>query len=423
VALSPSGVEILTTGAVTGVAVGTPVTTEDGDYIITTYNNGAQGFFSIFEISQPSTPLFTYSHPTVVDEPFGAVGYYWSPIEGNYPEGQLNTNDVFIWSFDTNINLNNGTVGTGQVFAFQMPTNPMTSLNVTLVEGSRPFQSKLPPILTDNGLSMYWSTSRSRTYAWVGDGSGRTDFTTNGVAVAEFTRGSPFSDEADAPPTLSNANGTAGFVVGPSASSEIFRLDRNFSDLPGVVIATPTVISSRLLVSPEDSFVYYATLSPDNSLYQVDSTTLTQVWKVPLAAGVEGDIAMSKNGASIIVADSAGAVTSFIVATAGPTAPPVAAPASAPVGTPVPGGTPTTLPPSDLETMGPSDRVSKTPSATPPTGDTTPSAPLSGPVAAPVRRPSSPTAPTASTASSGVSQFLFSMMSATILATMMVLMF
>jgi hypothetical protein len=395
--------------------MGTPVTTEDGEYIITTYNNGVQGFFSIFEISQPSTPLYTYKHPTIVDEPFGAVGYYWSPVEGNYPEGALNTNDIFIWNFDTNLVKTNGTVGTGLVFVFQMPTNPMTALNVTIVGDVRDFQAKLPPIITDNGLSMYWSVTRSRTYAWMGDGTNRLDFGTNGIENVGFTRGSESkAASADAPPTLSHANGTEGFVVGPTANTEIFRLNRNFSDTPGVVITTPTVISSRLLVSPDDMFVYYATQSPDNSLYQVESTALTQVWVLPLAAGIEGDIAMSKNGASIIVADSAGAVTSFIVATAGPTAPPVAAPMSAPVGTPVPGGTPTTTPPSS--TMVPSEVTSPVPSVTPPTGGSTPTAPLSRPVAAPVRPPSSPTA------SGAVSQFLFSKVSATILATVMAMM-
>jgi hypothetical protein len=258
---------------------------------------------------QPSTPLYTYAHPTIVDEPFGAVGYYWSPIEGNYPEGRRNTNDLFLWSFDTNTK--HGSVGDtpGQIFAFQMPNDRFSPINVTLLEGSPPLQSQLPPILTDHGSSMYWSTARSRTYAWVG----ASDFTTPGTAVAEFTWGTPVTASAQAPPTLSHD--AEGFVVGPSASAELFRWSRNGSDRPGVVITTPTVIRARLRISPDDRYVYYATQAPDNRLYQLDSVSLTQVWKIPLAASVEGDMALSQDGTSVIVVDRTGAVTCFVVAT------------------------------------------------------------------------------------------------------------
>lgn len=374
----------------------------------------------MFEISEPGTPLLSYSHPTITDEPFGAVGAYWSPSEGNYPGGELNTNDIFIWSFDTNLNLNNGTVGTGQVFVFQMPTNPMSANNVTVLDGTFDFQAKLPPVLTDNGLSMYWSVSRSNVFAWKGDGSNRLDFTTNGIGNADFERGVVKSASAMAPPTLSNANGTEGFVVGPTASTQIFRLDRNFSDLPGTVITTAAVVSSRLLVSPDDMFVYYATPPPDSSLYQLDSTTLAEVWKVTLTNGVVGDIAMSKNGASIIVADITGTVTSFVVATAGPTPPPAPVAVSAPVSAPVAGGTPSpsltmvpTTTPVPTMTMPPVD-------GTTPTAPTAPTAPVTGPVATPVKAPTTVTTPTASGA---VSQFFLSMVSTTILATMMAMIF
>jgi hypothetical protein len=387
--LKPSdGSVILTTGAMQGVTAGTPVTTENGQYILATHNvDGAQGFFSVFDISFPSAPFFSYSSTTVLNEPFGAIGYYWSPIEGNFPGGELNTNDVFIWSFNTNLNLNNGTVGTPGVFAFQLPTNPMAPPNVTLVVGDRDYQSKLPPILTDGGLSMYWSLSRSRVYAWVGDGSGRLDFTTNGIANVFYDRGVPPSSAADAPPTLSNANGTAGFIVGPTASNQIFRLDRNFSDTPGTTVPTAAVITSRLLVSPDDMFVYYASPAPDSTLYQLDSTTLATVWALPLSGGISGDIAMTINGARVIVADISGAVTAFTVATAEPETP-IAAPAPTPdTGASPTGssGAPATTRLSDLISGGPA--ISMTPSST--RVPTPVRSPVQAPVQSPVQSPES----------------------------------
>ena len=398
-----------------GTVAGTPVTTADCQNVLTTHNvDGAKGFFSVFSVDASSTPLLTYEHPVIDNEPFGAVGYFWSPAQGNFPGGELNTNDVFIWSFDTNLNINNASVGTSQFFGFQFPTNPLSPLNVTFIDGTRDYQAKTAPVITDDGLSMYWSVSRSKVYGWVGDGTGRTDFTTNGVNNFGFTRGTmPFSASASTQPTLSNSSGPDGFVVGTGAAPEIWICDRNFTDVP-TVVQTAAVVTSRLLVSPDDEFVYFATPAPDSSLYQVSSTGLTDSWKLTLSGGIVGDIAQTKNGARIIVADTAGAVTAFSVATADEALSPVSAPPVAPTVT-VPtsvSGPPSTSPPvsgppvttgpsatsGPSSTSGPSNtRVPSTvsmpialsPSGTPPTTPTTPTTPT---VPTPTGTP--PTVPT-----------------------------
>ena len=379
-----------------GVVAGTPVTTEDCQFVMATHNvDGSKGFFSVFSYAAESEPLLTYEHPVIANEPFSALGYYWSPIQGNYPGGEGNTNDVFIWSFDTNLNLNNATVGTEQIFGFQLPTNPNSPLNVTEIPGDRDYQARTAPVLTDGGLSMYWSVSRSKVYAWVGDGNGRTDFSTNGVGSYSLQRATmPFSAPPLTTPSLSNGNATDGFVVGTSAVNEIWRGDRNFSSA-AVTASTVGLITSRLLVSPDNMFVYYASPMPDASLYQVSSTDLSQSWKITLTGGVVGDIAQTKNGARIIVADQAGSISAFAVATADEALMPVSAPPVAPtaptVSAPVPASGPTvTMGPS--ETSGPSSTSSPstTRSPTTPGAPTAPSAPSA---------PSAPKAPSAPTPS------------------------
>jgi hypothetical protein len=75
-----TGTEVFSTGAINGVCVGTPVTTANGRYIMTTHNvGGAAGFFSVFDIQNASRPIFPYSFPDV-GAPFGAVGYFWEPL-------------------------------------------------------------------------------------------------------------------------------------------------------------------------------------------------------------------------------------------------------------------------------------------------------------------------------------------------------
>ena len=412
VALNPAdGTVTASFGMMQGTVAGAPVTTEDCQYVLATHNvDGSKGFFSVFEFSDPSAPALTYEHPFIDNEPFGAVGYYWSPVQGNFPGGELNTNDVFIWSFDTNLNLNNASVGTPQFFGFQLPTNPLSTLNVTLIDGNRDYQAKTAPVITDEGLSMYWSVSRSKVYGWVGDGSGRTDFTTNGVNNFGFTRDTmPFSSAASTTPSLSNSTGPEGFVVGTSASNEIWVWDRNFTDTP-IVVPTAALVTSRLLVSPDDVFVYFATPAPDSSLYQVSSADLAQTWKLTLSGGIVGDIAQTKNGARIIVADSAGAVTAFSVATADEGLSPVSAPPVAPttptavaptaptaVAVPVVSGPPATPAPS--ETSGPTNTIAPSntmgPSTSPaPATVSMPTVPtLPTPGGSPVR-PTTPTSPT-----------------------------
>jgi DNA-binding beta-propeller fold protein YncE len=106
------------------------------------------------------------------------------------------------------------------------------------------------------------------------------------------------------------------------------RLSVSPMELPVLSSVQPLPIkfSSRLLVSPDDMFVYYASPAPDSTLYQLDSTTMATVWALPLSGEISGDIAMTVNGARVIVADNSGAVTAFTVATAEPETP-IAAPA------------------------------------------------------------------------------------------------
>lgn len=424
-----TGIEVLRTAVIQGNCVGTPVTTADGQYIMTTHNvGGAAGFFSVFDIAAPTEAVLTFSLDGV-DQPFGALGYYWNPGAGYFDGGEANTNDVFYWCLDANPAAGNST-STGQIFAFQMPMTP-TELNVTLVGGDRSWQTSLPPIITNQGFSMYWSVSRSQQIAWVGSvGLGREDFSTDGTNVG-FQRGDPARASSLAPVTLSS-DPLAPFIVGPTASTQIFRMSSDFMEGDGAPTAeTGSVLTSRVAISKDDAIVYYGTPSPDGNLVGADAGSLQQLWNISIPAGVLGEIALSLNGDTVFVADAVGTVRAISVAIAPPvTNAPTPSPANqtdapavltfspapssvgggngtAPTLSPVAGndttaslGPGTAIPTlMDSTTMAPTAEGNGTaptasaPAAAAPVANAT--APTKAPVKAPASSPSAPSAPTA----------------------------
>ena len=272
-----------------GTVAGTPVTTRDCQYVLATHNvDDEKGYFSVFSFATATTPVLFYEHPVIDSEAFGAIGYYWSPAQGLFPGEEFNANDVFIWSFDTNLKKDHKAAGSFQFFGFQLPKDHTSPLTVTLIDSDRDFHAKTAPVLTDEGRSMYWSVSRSKVFGWIGNG----DFKANGVKSFAFKQDKMlFSASASTTPSLSRS-----FVVGTSAAAEIWVWNRNFTDVP-LVVPTAAVVTTRLLVSPDDMFVYFATPAPDSTLYQVFSASLTESWKVSLPDGIVGDIA----GLSVVV--------------------------------------------------------------------------------------------------------------------------
>jgi hypothetical protein len=381
---------LLETSSVIGVAAGTPVATADGKYLLITSNsnNFTTGNFNVFDKASPTAPIYSVSDPIEIYSP---IGYYHKPAQGYFTGGFDNTNDVFIWMYD---NGGDATVSGGSIWAFQFPVDgTTTNLNITLVGPTdRQFQSPNPPVLTNSGLSMYWAVSKNEQRCWV-DGAvnmGRYAFDKAGIKVY-FPRGSPPSASAKAPPSLSDA-GPQPIVYGPTADSQIFRMNYNYSEMISVPVAIE--VTSRIAVSPDAKVIYYATPSPDSKLYQLDGTSLAQIWQVSLGVGVSGHIALSPNGDYIVLADIVGNVYGFKVADA--IAAPVTttlAPAAAPVlgGTPAPsmtggGGTGTgvSTSPSDMPSgMGADNSVAPVPSLV------SSGSPMASPVASPVASPMS----------------------------------
>jgi hypothetical protein len=150
-----NGTVLYTMPAMKGTSWGKPLCTKDGIIILTTRNeNLDKGHFSVFNLYGP---VVNYTYTGAGDSLyiFGAVRYYYNPVEGNYPEGAGNTNDLFMWVASEQANDNEASCKHVQMFAFQLPMVPGAPLSIYMVGNVTTFFSDNPPVFANNGYLMY----------------------------------------------------------------------------------------------------------------------------------------------------------------------------------------------------------------------------------------------------------------------------
>ena len=98
IALDLLGNALWVSDALAGVALGSPVVSDDGTFVYLTHNSdfNTVGIFTTLFGGDGSTFL----SQTNTTSPFAPVGIFHSPIEGNYDldAGRGNTNDFMMWS-------------------------------------------------------------------------------------------------------------------------------------------------------------------------------------------------------------------------------------------------------------------------------------------------------------------------------------
>lgn len=370
-----------------GTSYGTPVATATGDYIMATSNTlDDVGYFTVFDIAAPGSPLYTYSGSA----PFGDIGYFYNPLQGYFEGGFDNRNDVFIWSTGIPTTFTGGGNLNGTTYAFQLPVVSTTPLNVTVLDEDRAFSSNEAPVLANGGLNMYWSTYKNEFLAWAGElNVKRSAFDQRATNLQRPDgRGDPRYISARAPPTLSSSNDTELTIYGPQADGFIFKANFDYSSFVSYATDGNQPISCRLVVSPDNAVLYYA--SPVGNLVQVDADSMNPIYTYPSTGQYVGEIAQSVDGAYIYAADTGGNIRAYLVAdvVGGPTL------------EPLPGGSGAmdTIPPTPSETFDGNEGVdgnftsvpgdsSSVPETTPSPAGTAPSVP-SAPTAP------SPSAPT-----------------------------
>jgi hypothetical protein len=391
---------VYSVGPIPGVVSGTPRITEDQLYLIVTSNSAqnTRGHFTVWDLANSTSPLYQYDAPRGSEpQPFGPIGYYWSPVQGFYEGGFDNPNDLFIWGVDNE--LSDPAAGIGQIHAFQFPvdvTDGLNStfraeLNVTLVGESRSFQNPTAPVFADQGLRMYWTTTRNEVRCWIGEVNvTRNSFDKRPQAFTEIAK-----DESNRGSTgMASPVVTENAVFGPLAANQIFRADPLCQAEFFTIITTNASVTTKILPSLDEEFIFFATVEPDAKLYMMNASSLESVWEYQLDRGVEADMALSPDGTTVYVASAGGVLEAVTVAqrVAGPTGAPTLAapgPTSSPTGSSKPSASPKpTSNTTDTPTREPLKLTPTGPFVMPTAGGRTPSA-------SPVARPTGP-------ASSGV---------------------
>jgi hypothetical protein len=303
------GEELWVSPMLEGVVSGTPVASGDSQYVFLTRNvGGVVGHFTILS-AQTGDLFFTQQNNN--EAPFAPPGIKHSPAEGYYDGGELNINDILVWSVRPKPDDEN--VGVGMTFAFQFPitfSGKASGLAYTVLgTEARDFQAVQKPVFTNEGRTMYWGNSRSQFRCWVGqEGQNRYRFSRAPTSIASFTRGSPARISVAAPLAVTN-NKTNILLFGGSAAREFVRLSEDFTDQ--LVVATSGLVTTQAHVSPDDMYVYY--VESGGRIHQASTGDLLDSWVYSIQA-VQGEFALRKDGTILFVADVAGTVQALQVA-------------------------------------------------------------------------------------------------------------
>jgi hypothetical protein len=311
-----------------GEAVGTPLISDNGKYVFLNVNqNGSFGFFTILSAVMGGSRFF---NRLVTTCPFAPPGIFHNPVQGYYDGGAGNTNDIIMWSCDARAPF----LDFGGIFAFQFPVNfadDALDLDITFLrDASGEFWGRTPPVLTNGGLSAYWTSSGSRYYTWVGEsGLAQNQFDRDPTAFVEFTRGGFQRQPVYAPPALSS-DPLEPMIFGGAASAQFVRLNYDYSE--SLVIDTSSIVQAKAIVSPADDFVYY--VESGGIIHQAHVSDLSDNWSTSVSAATVSEIALDSSGLLLYVGDESGTIRSYFVgdvdSTRFPTTEPSIAPSTEP---------------------------------------------------------------------------------------------
>ena len=336
IALSMDGNELWVSDRMEGIPAGTPVISDDGEYVFLTHNAAVStiGYFSILWAVDSGALFLSMSDES---NPFAPPGIYHSPAEGYYDgeAGVDNTNDIIMWS--VTMKPGDMVVGEGATFAFQFPKNSSDPSDGYVLLGDEPrtFQATTPPVITNNGRSAYWSVSKSGYTAWVGEeGLNRFKFSRAPRFTSGFERNKDWPGTACfAAPALSSDE-EQPVAFGGSAHTEFVRVSFDFAEETTLLVGSH--IMAKAIVDPEDRAVYYAESS--GLIHQANFNDISDMFTHDMGFPVEGEIALSPEGDLLYVATSNGAITALqlsnIPATSEPSIMPSDEPSSYPTRAP-----------------------------------------------------------------------------------------
>jgi hypothetical protein len=308
--------------------------------------------------------------------PFSRPAFYRMPIEGNYPTGIGNSQDILVWSYAP---LRDATTGeSGSTFAFQLPFNFVADLGtdlltITTLVATVGWRSTSPPLLTAGGLQLFWPVSRGQFRSWV-----NARFNAVSTGEASFDRANPSFLAAQCTPVADNER-MPTIVCAGGAAAQFFCM--NASDISTDAIWSVRVagkILSNPIFSTEGDRIYFA--QDRGVITAANAQTGENFFETSTGVPLLSNFALSEDGSALYYGDQVGNVVAWKVAE----------PAESPTEAPVAAPTETEMPTTDSfsETSAPSAGATTAPTVTPRVEPPTPRLPTS---ATPTVKPVAPT--------------------------------
>ena len=320
------GTELWISSGIDGECAGTPKISNDENFIFLNVNQ--EDIFGHFTILTKDGDSFF--NRLLTRCPFAPLGIYHNPYEGYFDGGAGNTNDLIMWSCDATIQ---DSYDFGGIYAFQFPVGftGESAAGLDIQSFGQDFWGRTAPVVTNRGLSVYWTSSMSRYFAWVGKvDTTENQFDKDPTGFVKLGTAESFEQQPPyASPALSS-DPFAPMIFGGTAATQFVKLKYDFTE--STIINTTGVVRARAIVSPNDDFVYY--VESQGTIHQAFVSDLSDNWVTSLEAETVSEIALDSSGAFLFVGDKSGRIRSFYLPPG--TQEPTAAPADQPTDEPFP---------------------------------------------------------------------------------------
>jgi hypothetical protein len=318
----------------TGECSGTPLASDDGNFVFLTHNTASSGTFTVLD-AETGEVFYQFNDDV---QPFSPPGIYHNPTQGNYVGGEGNTNDILVWAnkpMPGEDTIDEATTNAAS-FAFQFPIgfDGLTNVGVEaiILLNWTNWQAIAPPTIVNQGDSMYWGVSRSNIEGWFG--GDRERFDTPGTSRVGYDRASvynrdwPASQPVWSKMTYSNVGGME-MVFGGTAGFQLAALTGAMEPVWNVtlisrILADPKVSPGGdiLWAIEEEGIVHaYSAMNGDEEELLDYAATPSNV-----VAGYD----LTEDGSILYFADEIGIVRGIRVAESAPTPPPTSAPPTTP---------------------------------------------------------------------------------------------
>jgi hypothetical protein len=278
----------------------------DDKYVFVTHNRLTNGTFTILDASNGVVFFQSADLQQLLSPP----GIFFSPSQGNYEGGEGNTHDLVVYANRPSLNDEEVTVGSA-TYAFQFPigfTGAKVGVNVKTLLNHSDFQTYTPPLITNQGNSMFWGVSRSKVNGWMGIGFDR-DAGGNNIG---YGRGDPPSlpilSEITMGMKVVSPNlytGTAG-----SAFAAISTVGDSMTPLWNISTSSPIYAKSHVTTHNGSELVFF--IEELGKAYLLEGNTGKQIWSFMASDGrVLGNFAMNLQGTTVYFGDSNGKLTAW----------------------------------------------------------------------------------------------------------------